>query len=124
MAHILLLEPTQILADVCQKALSMAGHTVVWRQTAEQGVTALDEHKIDIIVLEIQIPIHNGIEFLYEMRSYNDWLDIPVLLYTDVRKAPEFDDALSRLKVAEWLYKPQTSLHSLVHAVDATLKAV
>jgi DNA-binding response OmpR family regulator len=124
MAHILLIEPTQILADVCQKALMAAGHTVVWRQTAEQGVAALDEHKIDIIVLEIQIPIHNGIEFLYEMRSYSDWADIPVVLYTDIRQSAEFDSALSQLKVGKWLYKPQTSLTTLTQAVAAATKKI
>lgn len=123
MARILLVEPGRLPADIYRKALMKAGHEVVWRQTAEQGVAALDECNIDLIILEIQIPIHNGIEFLYEMRSYSDWADIPVVLHTDVRQSSEFDSALDQLRVKEWLYKPQTNLDKLTQVVTAVVNS-
>lgn len=122
MAQILLLEPNPLLADMCQRKLTGLGHDVVWRQTAEQGISALDEHKMDLIILEIQIPVHNGIEFLYEMRSYSDWLNVPVVLYTDVRPSVEFQDAFDRLKVIKWLYKPQTNLQELSRIITDIIK--
>ncbi|MCA9330181.1 response regulator [Candidatus Saccharibacteria bacterium] len=124
MAYVLLIEPDKLLADVCSQFLVSAGHKVIWRQTAEQGINALDEQKINIVILEIQLAVHNGIEFLYEMRSYSEWLDIPVIAHTHASRIPEFDNALKQLNVIKWLYKPQTSLELLAKTVDVTLKNI
>ena len=123
MAGILLMEPDRLLANSYAQALTTAGHDVFWRTHAQGGVGALDDHKIDLIILELKMPQHNGVEFLHEVRSYPEWDNIPVLLHTMVSAD---NNGLGRqfwtqLGVADYCYKPQTSLASLTHHVNRLL---
>lgn len=119
---ILLLEPDKVLADTYRQALLSAGHKVIMCATAQAAVLAADDFTPDLVVMELQLTGHSGIEFLYEFRSYQDWLGIPVLIMTNV-PAGEFDgswDLLQRqLGIAAYHYKPLTSLRTLLRSVEA-----
>ena len=119
MAVILLLEPDRQLAKSYQAALKKEGHVVHWQNNAQTALAVIDEYNPDVIVLEFHLPNHNGVEFLYEIRSYPDCDRIPVLLHTMVSA-----DHLGlgrvfwpQLGIKEYLYKPQTSLAQLVDRV-------
>lgn len=114
--NILLIEPNNLLADVYKKSLERAGHAVAVGRDAQNAVLVADGNTPDIVVLELQLPGHSGVEFLYEFRSYPEWQDIPVILHTMV---PEQEFSLpAQLNVAGHLYKPVTSLKQLVRAVN------
>lgn len=123
MAQILLLEPDKLLAQAYRGSLEAAGHQVYWQRDAAAALPVLDDHPIELVVLELQLAKHNGVELLYEMRSYPDWDHIPVLLHTMV---PPTHTGLGRafwdeLGVVEYRYKPQTSLKQLVQSVNRQL---
>ena len=120
MAEVLLLEPDTILADTYMKALAYFGHHTRRTVSAQDAVFKVDELRPDIIIVELQLVAHSGIEFLYELRSYAEWQDIPVIIHSCV-PPNEFSDShkllRDRLGVQHYLYKPQTSLQTLVRAV-------
>jgi DNA-binding response OmpR family regulator len=117
MARILLVEPDYVLAKTYHTALTEAGHNVTPAAGAQSALIAADRTRPELIILELQLIEHSGIEFLYEFRSYPDWQDIPVLLHTHVPPA-EFNESKvllnDQLKIAGYLYKSQTSLQKLV----------
>ena len=79
----------------------------------------------DVVVLELQLPGHNGVEFLYEFRSYPEWLHVPVVLHTFVPPA-ELTRAVTleaELGVRKMLYKPAATLTALCAAVWAAAPA-
>jgi CheY-like chemotaxis protein len=126
MANVLLVEPDRILAKNYLSALKSAGHDVVWRSSGQAAVHAADEVRPDVILLELQMPGHNGLEFLYELRSYPEWQDIAVILLTmvpDMALRSE-EPILERLGVKGYLYKPQTKLRHVVLAVERALQTV
>lgn len=117
--RVLLVEPDTILATTYQRWLEQAGHTVDVAGSAQAAVHQADEAMPDVVVLELQLPRHNGVEFLYEFRSYSEWLHIPVVIHTFVPLG-ELNHAqiLTReLGVQRLLYKPQTSLRQLEAAI-------
>lgn len=120
MAHILLIEPDRKLAATYAQALMVHGHSVVVGTTAQKGILAADDRKPDVVVLELQLVAHSGIEFLYEFRSYADWQAIPVIICTNVMPG-EFaasEQLLNRLGVRAYHYKPRTSLKMLVESIE------
>jgi DNA-binding response OmpR family regulator len=121
MARILLIEPDYLLATTYGAALQTGGHELVVRAGAQSAVFAADETTPDLVILELQLIEHSGIEFLYEFRSYPDWQTVPVLILSHVPPA-EFDasrDLLTReLGVQAYHYKPYTSLRRLLTAVN------
>ena len=123
--NILLIEPDWVLADTYGRALIVEGHQVVPCASAQAGIQAADSHSPDLVILELQLIDHSGIEFLYEFRSYGEWQDIPVLIHSQVPPA-EFASNWQLLKtelgVHEYLYKPSTNLERLLKSVG-TAKA-
>lgn len=120
MARILLIEPDRTLAKTYYAALQTAGHTVVVCSSAQAGIMAADKSKPDLVILELQLVGHSGIEFLYEFRSYADWQNIPLIVHTHVPPS-EFAGArnllMRELGVSSYLYKPQTTLQKLIRSV-------
>jgi DNA-binding response OmpR family regulator len=124
MSQILLIEPDRVLAETYRQALLGAGHTVVCCASAQAGIISADQHQPDLIILELQLIEHSGIEFLYELRSYPDWQGIPLLVHTHVPPA-EFNAnhhvMHEQLGMVAYLYKPQTSLRELLAVVHQNL---
>lgn len=127
MAHIILIEPDRILADTYRQAIETKGHTVTMCASAQAGVMAADESKPDLVIVELQLVEHSGIEFLYEFRSYHDWQSIPIIIHSQV-PSTEFNGSKAllerELNVENYLYKPRTTLNHLISAVQEQLVAV
>lgn len=124
MARILLIEPDRVLAKTYRQALAGDGHEVVIGNGAQAGITAADAKQPDLVILELQLVEHSGIEFLYEFRSYPEWQDTPVLIHSHVPPA-EFNDSRQilngQLGVNVYLYKPRTTLKELLSNVREQL---
>lgn len=124
MARVLIVEPDVRLAKIFAKALLSQRHEVMAATTAQDAVIAADEQQPDIVLLELQLTAHSGIEFLYEFRSYADWRQVPVIVVSVVPPA-EFEKShqllYERLGVAAYHYKPQTNLRTILQAVERVL---
>ena len=120
MAQILLVEPDRLLADIYRQALESAGHRVVMCASAQSAIFAADEIKPDMVILELQLIGHSGIEFLYEFHSYPDWQNIPVLIQSHVPAgefAGSWDMLQQQLGVRAYFYKPLTTIRALLASV-------
>lgn len=124
MARIILIEPDRQLAETYRQCFMTAGHEVIPCASAQAGVLAADQGTPDIVVLELQLIEHSGIEFLYEFRSYAEWQDIPVLVHSHV-SSHEFSGSWQLLQkqlgIDRYLYKPHTSLRQLLQSVTNQL---
>ncbi len=118
MSKILLIEPDQRLSKTYQQALSRQ-HEVTVAHTAQQAIHSTEQFIPDVILLDPQIASHNGVEFMYELRSYTDLQKIPVILLVSLH--PEIFTvpiaSQRQLGIVQQLYKPQTSLKQLLDAV-------
>lgn len=125
MVDVLLIEPDAILGGTYKKVLQRAGYKVDLQTTAQTAIHALDRQKPKLIILEIQLGEHNGIEFLYELRSHPDWQDIPIIINSLI---PEDVLGISSLVAEELgitnvLYKPKVTLNHLLSLTADLMKA-
>lgn len=120
--NILIVEPDKVLAQTYATALQGAGHVVSICAGAQAGIFAADTCKPDVVIVELQLTGHSGIEFLYEFRTYDDWVDVPVIVLSNV-PAGEFSGSWKLLRdqlgVSGYHYKPLTSLRTLIRSVNA-----
>jgi two-component system, OmpR family, response regulator BaeR len=123
MPGILLVEPDKQLAETIKKYLIKQGLEVSIGPDAQEGLTLADEDKPDLVVLEIAISKHNGVAFLQELRSYEDWRNLPVIIYSQIARedtgVAEAD--WQKLGVAVYLYKPTSTLASLFNNIQEVL---
>lgn len=118
--HILLVEPDYVLGAIYKEHLERASYGVKLVSDVQKAIDEIDKRKPDAIILEIQLSSHNGYEFLYELRSYGEWQDIPVMIHSMV---PENVTNTSvkintELGVVGYLYKPNTSLAKLIYELN------
>jgi len=120
MSQILLIEPDAVLARTYMQAFAAAGHETRLTVSAQDAVFKVDSLLPDVVIVELQLVAHSGIEFLYELRSYPEWQNIPIIIHSLIPPA-EFMDSMKllreRLGVAQYLYKPQTSLRTLLRSI-------
>lgn len=121
---LLLVEPDKVLAQTYASYLRLQGWDVKVASGAQGAVHVLDDFKPELIILELQLTRHNGIEFLYELRSYVDWQEIPVIAHTILTPGSLglSSEMLSALGVVEYLYKPATNLKRLARLVRKELQ--
>jgi DNA-binding response OmpR family regulator len=119
MNRILLVEPDQYLAEIYSSALQHNGHLVNVARTVAQSVNMLDTEQFDLMILELKIAQHNGIELLYEMRSYVDWNKIRIIIHSSVPEQKMMTSkTMAQLDVDKYLFKPRTTLSELCRSVD------
>ena len=124
MANILLIEPNKALARTYLQALQHVGYQVGYAADAQSAVNVADDLQPDVVVLELQLPGHDGIEFLHEFRSYAEWQALPVIILTSLPPAnlTGLQPALEQdFGVRACLYKPRTSLEKLLSQVKQEL---
>lgn len=123
MARILLLEPDAVLGNTYKAALKTAGHDVAWRRTAQGAINEIDKQAADVIITELQLALHNGIEFLYELRSYREWVDTPVIVLSNVlpQQTAIGKTLWEHIKIKDYHYKPTTKLSALINTVEKAL---
>jgi CheY-like chemotaxis protein len=88
------------------RALRLDGHRVQVAATAQEALTEVDQERPDAILLDLKMPLINGVGFLYRLRRDPANRDIAVGVITG---APVLDDAtvndLRALNAQVW-FKP------------------
>jgi len=123
MVNVLLIEPDKILGQTYRDALTGQNHSVDWVRSSQAAIGACDKQTPDLVIIELQLAMHNGVEFLYEFRSYKDLQTVPVIVISNV---PPTLKAIStvlwdEIKIAAYHYKPLTRLADLINSVDKVL---
>ncbi len=120
--NVLLIEPDVALARFYQEILSAQGYNVAVSRGAQSAVHIADGQPPDLVIMELQLASHNGVEFLYEFRSYAEWASVPVIILSRIPPHEMHSPVLwQQLAVAAYLYKPQTSLTQLITVVSDVL---
>lgn len=119
MKSVLIIEPHTVLAQTYAKTFELAGFVTLTASSAQHAVDVADGQSPDIVILELQMSNHSGLEFLHEFRSYGDWRNIPVIINTNIplSRLNRNLEALEQLGVKQVLYKPNTSLKELIREV-------
>lgn len=104
MKTVLVVDDEYALAETLRDVLELEGYRV---RTAENGVDALDwmsREKPDLVMLDVMMPVMDGIETLKRMRSDDALHEVPVLLMSAVPQVAL--DAIDENDVSGFLRKP------------------
>lgn len=115
--NILLVEDDRWLGDMYASALDAVGAITVHRASDAAGaLEVLDATDVDLLVLDIFLGEHTGVELLHEMMSYEDCNQIPVVVLSAVHEHNfgMSEERWQHYNVVKYLYKPQTTPAKLV----------
>ncbi len=84
MAHILVVDDDDIVAELASEILIAAGHACGWVSTAEQAYKLLQWRRPDLLLLDEQLPGERGSGFLRRLRNSPRFYDLPVIMFTTI----------------------------------------
>lgn len=120
MANIVVAEDDQMLAEIYQTRLQLAGHDC---HVAPDGLSALNlihETRPDLVLLDLMMPQLSGDEVLARMRA-SDWgKNIKVIILTNISEA-EAPESLKTLAFERYIVKVNLAHNQLAEIVEATL---
>ena len=121
LASILIVDDDEAVTQTFARMLELEGYTVRTAMTAETGLREADEYHPDAIILDLRMPLVDGLGFLRRLRARAGQQDTPVAIVTGDYF---LDDAVStelRELGAELKFKPMW-LEDLVGLARTLLK--
>lgn len=136
--HILVVEDQKKTAAFLEKGLQEEGHTVDVANDGESGLTLAMANHYDLIILDIMLPMKNGIEVVKELRARR--ISTPTLMLTArdsledkvqgldsgaddyLTKPFAFAELLARIRALLRRGKPDTEVE--LNAADLTLNPI
>lgn len=95
MKKLLLVEDNEMNRDMLSRRLERRGYQVVIAVDGEQGIAAAREHRPDLILMDMSLPVLDGWESTRRLKQEPDTQAIPVLALTAHAMAGERDKALA-----------------------------
>lgn len=104
MATVLVIEDDPDMREIERATLGCAGHTVLTATNGKEGLEALEHQRPCVILLDLMMPVMDGLTFLAERRKRGLAEDVPVLCVT--AGGEEMTTHALSLGASECLHKP------------------
>ena len=86
-------------------SLKAKGFKVSFAENGMRALNLMSEEQFDAIVLDVNMPLMNGLEFLQKIRSDKGFSSIPVVMLTTEGQDADKDKAIS-LGATAYIVKP------------------
>jgi two-component system chemotaxis response regulator CheY len=119
--NVLVVDDSAVMRSMIIKTLRLCGLPLSEMHEAshgEEGLQMLEEHWIDLMVLDINMPVMNGEEMIRCVRQNPDTEELPVLVVST--ESSDTRIAVLRHYGAEFIHKPFTPEDMRATVVDMT----
>ncbi len=91
--HILLIEDDKWMRRLLGMYLKKKGYTLSMAENGFEGLLQLDADTTDLIILDLMMPVMDGIKFLQEVRQVKR-LTVPIMVLTATAPSSDHHDLL------------------------------
>lgn len=116
MARILVVDDEAVIAQIIRLLLEPEGHEVMIADDGSRGFAAAQRQAIDLIILDLMMPVMDGFSVLAALRGADRTASIPVIVLS-ARSDDETHRRCQEFGVQTYLRKPFES-EDLVGAVE------
>ena len=106
------MDDSRTLREMLTNCLTGAGHEVFTARDGAEGLAALREHRPDLVITDLNMPVMNGLEFIAAARAEDAGRGLPLLLLT-TEIADELKLRARAVGATGWLNKPFNGAHVL-----------
>ncbi len=119
MARVLVVEDEAAIVRVLKEGLEMHGFTVETAFNGAEAVAKVKENPPDAIVMDLSMPIKDGISATIEIRQMPEGREIPIIILTARGEDSDIEAGLSA-QASQFLTKP-VSIRELARQLSALL---
>lgn len=117
---ILIVEDDPELSEVYHTLLVQAGYKVNVAHNGKEALALSDEHQPALILLDLRMPVMDGVEFLEKYSLKEKHPDVKVVVFSNYDMQDEIDDAY-RLGAERYVLKAWASPKELLQIVEDSL---
>lgn len=121
MADILIVEDNDMLNRAYKTVLEKNGHNVQSATNGEEALTAIEEFKPKVILLDLLMPKMGGIDFLKAFKDHKANKDVKVVVLTNLGKEETVKEAMD-LGAYKYIIKAHSSPADLAALVNHLIK--
>ena len=113
---VLVVDDDRLIVKLFTINLTAKGYKVLSAYNGKEGLEVISEHEPDVIILDIMMPVMNGLEMLEELRKTSK---IPVIIVSGYGE-PENVEKARKLGIECFMNKP-FEMEDIVNTLDITL---
>ena len=117
---ILIVDDDKFFVEILSKKLIASGFDIYAALNGEDGLKSFKEIKPDLILLDILMPVIDGLTFLKQIRDDEYGKNVPVFVLTNVTDADKTAEA-AKLNVNEYLIKADWAIDALIGKMNNAL---
>ena len=117
---LLCVDASVVMQSIYEDIFTTLFHTVFIAQNGEEGVAFCQEHDIDLVLCEYDLPHINGIEMIEQMRKIKPLM--PIILVTQMMETHVFTEVFKH-RVCNFVQKPFETT-DLLEAVERAVKVI
>jgi len=102
---ILCVDDSKTIRVLVKKTLEPLGYAILEGENGLQGVSLAQEHKPDLIIMDVNMPEMDGLEAVRKIKEDANCSKIPVVFLT-TESNPEKKEKGKSLGVSGWMIKP------------------
>ncbi len=122
MKKILIVEDETLLRALFKAQLERGGFVVLEAENGQSGLESALKNHPDLILLDIIMPIMDGLMMLEKLRQDQWWMNVPVILLTNLSDSAAMQKARQH-NVPDYLLKVDWKMEEVVKKINEKLKA-
>lgn len=96
MIKVLIIEDDLLIQRMYQKIFAFEGYDVKIASNGQEGLEIIKSDKPTIVLLDVMMPVLNGMEVLTKLKEDPDTKSIPVIMLTNLAGEKDAETALSK----------------------------
>lgn len=93
--QVLIIEDEQLLNEAYARVLSAAGISLLRAYNGKEALDILKTDTPDIVLLDLRMPVMDGIEFLKKLQPKDNLPDAKIIVFSNYDDQHEIDEAFS-----------------------------
>lgn len=118
---ILVVDDDKDIAEIVAEFLEGEGYRTVRAHDGGEALEAIERHHPDAIVLDIKMPVMDGVQVIQRLRAHPTLASTPVVVLTATRVIDDLEKQFNRLNVHRWISKPFEA-KELIRTVTTALR--
>jgi len=91
-ATILVVEDTVLFMQIIKTYIATIGCSIITATNGKEALEILENHDVDLVLSDIEMPIMDGFTFVRNVRSKDKWKDLPIIALTAVSDEKSIQD--------------------------------
>lgn len=109
--NILIIDDSSVTRNVMARTIRMCGvdvGAIYFAENGQQGLEQLEKVWADMVFCDINMPVMNGLEFVKELRTKEEWKDLAVVIVSTEGSRTRIEE-LEAAGIRGYIRKPFTA---------------